>query len=123
MNLLIAALVCVSGWLSQYAPGVMDRVIHNRQHGRTARDLPLEIPAVDGYIAVLDCAHIGQMRTLIYKGRSYAVLVADCAGSRGARRWMTTRNVIAEVDHGMARANGFVGRGVKAEICHDESQP
>jgi hypothetical protein len=110
-------ITCIFGWLSQYDLGVMEQVIINRQLGRTAVDLPQVIPPVDGYIAVLSCDDIGELRTLKYAGHEYVMLVADCAGDRRARRWMTVGGVIAEVDGKFAKEHGFIGRGVKAELC------
>lgn len=110
--------VCRHGTASQYSPGVMERVVKTRQSGRTARDLPRELPPVDGYIAVLECNRIGEIWRVFYKERWESFLVADCAGSDATRRWMTQNNILIEVDYLTAKRWGVVGRGAKVEVCH-----
>lgn len=84
--------------------------------------LPQNLPPVDGYIAVLDCSEIGQTRLLRYQDKTYTVLIADCSGHASTSQWMRNKNVIAEVDYRLARQNGFVGRGVKGQICEIDTR-
>lgn len=117
MNIIITIVIIASGIASQYAPGVMESVIAVRQAGRTAYTLPAQLPSVDGYIAVLDCAEIGNIWTLrnTESGAVERFLVADCAGDDATREWMQRGSVLVEVDAATARRWDAVGRGVRVE--------
>jgi len=78
----VLTFLCSVGIASQYSDGVMESVVLVRQAGRTAFNLPKELPAVDSYVAVVDCAEIGQTYEIHYRERIETFLVADCSGSR-----------------------------------------
>ena len=106
---------------SQYAQGGMERVIANRQAGRTAVSLPADLPRVDGYAAAKECSEIGSVILLRPVGadRWDRLLVVDCAvrdDSDGTRTWMDRKGVIAEVDHETALRWGTVGKLIKVEV-------
>ena len=112
--------IIATGTASQYAPGVMDRVIANRQAGITAMDLPLKLPPVDGYIAVLNCADIGKIVLLKPTGSDKweRFLITDCAGKRdGGYSWMLRSNIIVEVDYETAKRWDTVGYGIKCQMA------
>lgn len=110
----------IVGTASQYAPGVMQRVITVRQTpGRTAHTLPATLPPVDGFIAVLDCDDVGQLREMRPVGaREWELyLVADCAGGAdGGAAWMRRNGIVAEMDYESAVRLGTVGRGLRVEM-------
>lgn len=121
------ALVIISGWASQYAEGVFERVIAVRQSGRTAMDLPAELPQVDGFVAVVECDQIGSIIYLRPEDTETweAFLVVDCAGRsdrqsdtdpRSGRQWMLDNNILVEIDHQSALRWGCVGRGKRIEM-------
>ena len=97
-------------WASQYSPGIMDQVRANRQ---------LDPVHVDGYIAVADCADIGQVWWIRPIGQAEweSFQVMDCAAPNdGAREWMARNRIIVEVDHLTAVRWGTVGRGIRVQI-------
>jgi hypothetical protein len=112
----IILIILARGIASQYAPGVMERVVEYRQTRPVAYALPAELPAVDGFIAVLECRHIGEVWTLRINGApAERFLVADCAGDDATRRWVVSSGVLCEVDGETARRHGFVGVGARVE--------
>jgi hypothetical protein len=130
METLIAAFLIVTGWASQYDPGVMQRTIAVRQSGRTAYDLHADLPTVDGYVAVPDCSLIGTLIEVRPLGADEweLFLVADCASrsdrqsatdSRSGWQWMTTQNILVEVDYETAVRWDTVGRGIKVEVVYE----
>jgi len=116
----------LTGWASQYAPGVMARVIATRQAGLTARDLPLDLPPVDGYVAARYPDDIGRVVLLRPIGRREweRFLVVDCAGRNDRREsdglsglaWMERYNVLVEVDYETAVRWDTVGRGIMVQM-------
>lgn len=116
MKLLLVIAIIVTGWASQYAPGKMESVVAVRQAGRTAHDLPTILPPTDGYIAVLDCAHIGEIWHIEHAGIVESFLVVDCAGHTATRQWMTRNNILVEVDYETAVRWQTVGRGARIAI-------
>jgi len=102
---------------SQYGNGVAERVVNVRQHRNVTYKLPLKLPEVDGYIAVRDCHHIGEVWQLRPKGEDFVenFLVIDCSGSAETTAWMNRNNIIAEVDFQTAQRWDTVGRGIKIE--------
>ncbi len=123
VSALISMSLVLSGTASQYAPGVMERTIQTRQNGRTAYDLPKNLPPVDGFVALAEAEHIGKIVFLRPYGRGVweAFLVADCAGksdrqsptdSRSGYLWMKTSGVIAEVDAATGKRWGKTNGGI-----------
>ena len=108
---------CSTGIASQYAPGVMERVVRVRQAGRTARNLPHDLPAVDGFVAAERCADIGQVWTVMHGERVERMLVADCSGHASTTQWMRRNRILIEVDGATARRWGVVGRGAPVTVC------
>ena len=115
-NVILVIIVLVAGTASQYAPGKMEAVIAYRQTHPTAYAPPNPLPAVDGYIAVLDCAALGETWLLRHNGVVEAFLVVDCAGDQATRDWMQRNGIIAEVDGKTALRWGVVGVGAFVEI-------
>ena len=114
MNILII-IVIMSGWASQYDPGIMERTIRVQQH---YGHLPERLPSVDGYVAVEDCRRIGQTilaRPLGAK-RWDRLLITDCSGSKETSRWMLWNNILIEVDHLTAKRWKTVGHGIRIEV-------
>ena len=123
-----------TGWASQYAPDVMERVVANRLAGCCGRyGLPLELPPVDGYVAAREPGDIGRLVWLRPVGATAweRFLVVDCAG-RGDRRvsdglsghaWMTRYNVLVEVDYQTAVRWNTVGRGIRVELSWSLPEP
>ena len=117
MKLAIAALYVA--WASQYSPGVMRQVVENRQAGRAYVSLPADLPAVDGHIAVADCARLGDIVYLRPAGaESWEThLVVDCAHPMdGTTEWMRDNNIAVEVSYQTAKRWDTVGRGIEVEI-------
>jgi len=115
----ITLAVIATGIVSQYAPGVMPRVISYRQ---AHQQIPEDLADFDGAIAVLNCNHIGQVFYLRPSGchtcKWERFIAADCAGKAdGGYNWMLYHNVIAEVDYQTAVRWNTVGRGIKAELA------
>lgn len=117
------------GIASQYARGVMEKVIAVRQAGRTAHDLPLRLPKVDGYIAVLEGRDIGKIYYLRPVGQLHweSFLAVDCAGksdggyefmTRGGRIGQVWYPIIVEVDWETAVRWDTVGKGIVIEMLH-----
>ena len=106
----------LSGWASQYAPNVMDRVVRVRQSGRTAMDLPAVLPAVDGFVAMEDCAMVGEIVFIRPKGESHwdSFLVADCSGHAKTSAWMERNNILVEL--GDPEMYDTVGKGLEIEL-------
>lgn len=112
--------VVAMGLASQYAPGVMEQVVENRQEWG---QLPAILPRVDGYIAVVDCDALGEVWLLRPAGGLVweRFLVVDCAGPQlrpdglTGGQWMERNGIIAEVGYPTAERWGTVGRGVMVE--------
>ena len=108
------------GWASQYAEGVMQRVIWNRQHGCCGQySLPATLPDVDGYVAVAERDRIGSLVWLRPVGQTNweLFLVADCAGyADGGYAWMKQNNILAEVDANTAIRWKTPGRGIQVQL-------
>ena len=97
----------------------MEQVIANRQSGNTWVSLPMDLLRTDGYIAVRDCALIGDIWWVENpKGIWESMLIVDCArpaGTDGAAEWMEEENVAMEVDYETAKRWDTVGHGLWAE--------
>lgn len=90
----------VRGWASAYAPGRMEEVIRTRfDNDWWPNPPPRGWYESAGAIAVMDCATVGQMATVIDQGgREYPVLIADCAGADGPPDRFSKDNIIMELD-------------------------
>ena len=115
----------VGGWASAYAPGVMEATVTYRlESGNWWNIPPSRWIYADGYIAVNDCKRVGEMATLVAPGGDeYAVLVADCGGPGDGQGsdWMTTNNIVAELDAGLwQRLTAEHGRPLRIEVRYDE---
>jgi hypothetical protein len=116
MTTLIAVAVIVSGWASQYSPGVMAEVLRNRTSGREGIvQMP---PPLYRPIAVSECDRLGENIRLRYAGGPWEMAtVVDCARSGdGSAEWMEENNILLEMDHRRAVELGTVGRGIRVEI-------
>jgi hypothetical protein len=120
--MLIFAVACSMGTLSQYDQVSTDRVLYNRSaFGQTAYTLPDKREGVTGYIAVYDCERIGQVVTVSWSNHVERLMVFDCAGDEVTRLWMKQGNVIGEVDFYTARRWGMLGLGMEgATLCPAE---
>ena len=116
-----------TGIASQYSGGIMERVIRVRQARLTAHDLPLKIPNVDGYIAVLNGEDIGQIHYIRPVGNKKweRFWVVDCAGrTDGGYEFMINGGrikgkwypILVEVDWETAVRWGTVGKGILIEV-------
>lgn len=107
----------ISGWASQYSPGVMESTVEARQNGCCAYNLPRGLPPVDGFVAVSDCSNIGRLLLLRPEGSKKweRFLAADCAGP-GAYEWMLRNNILVEIDYETAVRWDTVGRGIRVEM-------
>jgi hypothetical protein len=135
------------GIASQYAPGVMQRTIRVRQAGRTAHDLPLELPEVDGYAAHPLPEMIGEIVWVrpVGESRWYSILIVDTAEpSNGGLAFqaygrsfplsVARANVVRsqirsgelipripiEINYELAVEWGTVGRGLQIEIAYGD---
>jgi len=116
----VIVVVVATGWASQYAPGVMEKVIANRQRWE---QLPETLPDVAGYIAARGCSNIGQIWLLRPTGSVVweEFLVVDCAGpqlrpdGRTGGQWMRDNNILIEVGYPTAVQWRVVGRGARVE--------
>lgn len=123
--MVLALSIIVTGIASQYAPGVMDKVVYNRQHLSTSFSLPGELPNVHGYVATRDCSDIGKIVYLrpvdCDDCRFEKFLVADCAGiADGGFSWMVRNNIIVEIDYESAVRLNAVGRGIRVELAIED---
>jgi len=116
MQTLLIPILIVAGWASQYAPGKIEQVINVRQTRSVRIKLPARLPKTDGFIAVLDCAEIGNVWHLRPEGTKVfeSFLVVDCAGP-GAAGWMRRNNILVEVDFKTAVRWSTVGHGQRVE--------
>jgi len=107
-----------SGFASQYAPGVMESVVRVRQSGRTAMDLPAVLPDVDGFVAMEDCAMVGEIVYIRPKGESRwdRFLVADCSGHAETSAWMERNKILVEFGYKAAKRYDTIGRGLEIEL-------
>ena len=96
----------------------MPRVVATRQAGLTAHDLPVQLPAVDGFVAVKDCARIGDIMYLRPAGTVHweRFMVADCSGHTSTTEWMKRNNILVEVDYQTARRWNTIGKGIQIEV-------
>lgn len=119
--------VVVIGKASQYAPGVMERVVRTRQKWG---QIPQDVSGYAGYVAARDCADIGRVVWLrpCGHGQWQAFLVVDCASKsdrqsdtdlRSGYEWMLSEGVLFELDGETARDWNTVGRMICIEMLGD----
>ena len=111
------------GWASQYAGGVMERVVRFRQD---QGQLPRPLFGYDGAVAARDCDDIGKAVWLRPVGAEdfERFIVADCASRVDSRwqdglsgwEWMLKLDVLVEVDRQTAGRWGCVGRLIRVEM-------
>lgn len=123
---ILASIVVIisTGWASQYAPGVMDRVIRMRQTpGETFMTLDVDLPVVNGYVAVPECNRIGDILFIRPVGQRHweKFLVVDCTG-RDSYAWMMRNNILVEVDYETAKRWNTIGRGIRIEVGYKTTQ-
>jgi hypothetical protein len=121
----ILILTITSGWASQYAPGVMERVIRIRQSSVTSKDLPMELPSVFGFIAMESCDRIGDIIYLRPEGtnRWYSFMVADCSGHAETTAWMKNNNILVELWYPAVEPfGGRRNRGIRIEMKEIEER-
>ena len=107
-------MICLSGWLSQYSPGVMNSVIHQQQiYGR----LPFKVQNTS-FLAVEDCSQMNTHRWI----DEIKFLVTDCSGSRQTSEWMWNNNILGEVDYDTALGWGTIGHGIRKDVCRRQLQ-
>lgn len=115
-QVLIITLTILTGWGSQYRPGIMPEVVANRQAGRAIPMLPQELPRVTGFVAWPYCEDVGQVVELRIEGGPWGrYLIADCPHDLDTQRWMLGNDILVEFSGETARRRGFVGRGVRVE--------
>jgi hypothetical protein len=131
--ILVLAVNIVIGFASQYGFGVFERVIRVRQAGRTAYDLPDQLPVTDGYAASQECSQIGNVWWVRTSpgGKWYSILVADCASKSDARvydglsgwQWMTRHNVLVELNPELVlEMGGSIGRMMDVEVFYGKEE-
>lgn len=112
----------LEGRASQYAKGVMSRVVRYRQ---ARGELPLDLSAYMGAVARPECADIGDEVWLRPAGGEWELfIVADCGSKSDAREsdglsgyeWMIQGNVLVEVGHETALRWDCVGRMMPVEM-------
>lgn len=100
----------VDGRASQYAQGVMDRVVRLKVRWG---DIDLDsYHVVHGFVAVPECDRMGDIVLARPVGQSHweAFVAVDCGGPDRAYHWMKNNNIIVEVDYNTARRWDTVGR-------------
>lgn len=117
INLLVAISLLFTGTASQYAPGVMERVIETRQAGLTAYDLPQDLSGYTVFLAVEDCRLVGTP-VLIQplSGPIEQGIITDCSGHAETSNWMLWNNIVCEVDYETAMRWNTVGKGIHVFI-------
>ena len=109
----------LSGYASAYAPGVFEATVRFRLDNDIWRVTPpRDWYTVHGYVAVSDCARVGEVTTLrAADGQEYDVLIADCAGDDGTPDWMRENAIVAELDWRLwERLTAAHGRPLAVEL-------
>lgn len=111
----------VEGYASAYAEGVMESVVRYRLDNDVWRvPPPRDWYTAHGYIAAMDCNHVGKMATLVVMRREYHVLVADCAGDDGPPDRFEKMGVVAELDWRLwARLTAEHGRPLPITVRYE----
>lgn len=123
MHTLVLTATLALGIASQYAPGVMERVVRYRQ---ARGQLPQNVERYAGFVAVPDCDDIGTLLWVRPESDEWELfMVADCASRTDERwqdglsgyEWMQRGGVLVEVDHQTATRWDCVGRAVRVETA------
>ena len=100
----------MSGWVSQYADGLMTEVVSNRvAWGHLSANAWDYTP-----IAVLECERLGNTYTIVWEdGAAEPAMVVDCANPDHVETvdWMIDNAIVFEVGAQTARERGFFQRG------------
>jgi hypothetical protein len=112
----LLVLSLVTGVASQYAPGVMDRVVETRQRWD---QIPADVSDYDVFVAVESCDLVGEERLIRREGTKEweTALITDCSGHTETSQWMWRNNIIVEVDYRTALRWDVVGYGVEVEVA------
>ena len=111
--------------VSQYAEGVMSRVVSYRQE---IGQLPRYLYEYDGAVAARNCADIGETVYLRHNEEWESFIIADCASKtdrqspldpRSGYEWMLDGGIWYEVDFRTAARWGAVGMMTTAETVVD----
>jgi len=100
------------GYLSRYDDGVMLATVEVRQEWG---QLPLDTSEYDGFIAVLECEHIGKDFYMFTEAGAYRLLISDCAvrnDSDGTRTWMINNRIAGEINYSLAEEMGTLNRTI-----------
>ena len=100
-------------WFSQYAQAPTDGTMEYRQ---SVGDIPMDMSAYDGVIAVEDCAKVGHEALINVDNQWRKVIAFDCL-ARNEHNWMQEKNIVAELGYYLARLTGTeVGSGVQGNL-------
>ena len=100
-------------WFSQYGQAPTDGTMEYRQ---SVGDIPMDMSAYDGVIAVEDCANIGREAWINVDNQWRKVIAFDCL-ARNEYNWMAEKNIVAELGYYLARLTGTeVGSGVRGNL-------
>jgi len=127
-TIVVIGIICAQifvGGASQYAPGVMDRVVELRQKWG---QLPDDLSQYDGAVAVPECLNIGTdlwCRPVGSKTWEHFI-AADCGSKSDSREsdglsgweWMVTHNMLIEVDYETAVRWDTVGKMIEVECTY-----
>lgn len=108
----------LSGNLSEYAPGVMERTIeHQLKHGVISQS---NVDTADYFMAVFHCHHRNKFATITYQGIDYRVLIVDCANlSHPTTREFFNRGIVGEVGHRFSSDQNLQMNGRYAKVVID----
>jgi len=116
---ILALVFVMTGIASQYAPGVMDRVINTRQAGITSYTPAPDLSRYDGFMAMEDCSELGNEYYIVANGNLELFLVMDCSGHIETSQWMTTNNIVIEIDYETAARWDTIGRGIQVGLYRE----
>lgn len=111
----VVATVLATGTATRYDPGVMDPVVANRT---IWGDIDPEVPH-KGFVALLDCAHLGRLVWLEHAGRvDGPYMVADCAAERDQTR-LRLLGFAVDLSWEVAQVWGVVHGPVSGFVVYD----
>lgn len=108
----------LSGNLSEYAPGVMERTIqHQLEHNVIVQERANQ---AELFIAVYYCEHLNKFATVKYDGNEYKALIVDCANvAHASTRRLFNDGIIAEVGGAFAAEHDLQTNSRWAEVVID----